>query len=251
MGRSWRQSLFALALVGAGCGDPLANGSYPGEPILEAGGGVEIRQVNELGMADGRLRVALFWVREQGWNDLDPSLGVLDIPEQDVAIADLPGVYGFRVYDPAPPEVMIDAGEMGGSGDFALAALLVYVDAADNHVFDHGDDWLVGSVEDQMYAFTREGAEVPGYGTLEPGYTALDAEKDEDGRYRCTDGALELTIGTAGRPLVIEFLFDVLVDPNCDMAATEYAICPAPDYIQEFCRDKPNSDRCIPFAHCE
>lgn len=239
----------ALALAPIACGDPLVDGSYPGQPILEAAGGVEIRELSELAMADGRLRVALFWVRSEGWEDVDPSLGVLDIAEQSVQIANLPGVYGFRVYDPAPAEVMVDAAALGGTGHFALASMLVYVDAADDRHFDHGDDWIVGAIDGQVFAFTREGAEIPGLGTLEPGYTALDTVR-EDGWFRCSDGTIDLTLGEVGTPLVIDFLFSVLVDPNCDQMATEYAICPAPANLDEHCALNPAADRCLPYAHC-
>lgn len=239
-----RRALALGSLVaGIGCGDPLVDGSYPGESLFSVISTVKVHLVDEAQQVQGDLRVAMFWmVGPSGHDDPDSHL---DIPEQAVLISRLPGYYGFNLYEAPPESVMIDDGD----GRYAIGTLLLYLDAGRDGVWDRKDDWLIGAVPESAYLFTRDGASLDGLGEFAPGYHVLHVDR-ADPKTKCEDGVVALSRSDEGQELVVDFLDQVLVDPNCDDDASEWDLCPVPGYLREDCEADWDIPECWPWRHC-
>lgn len=230
-------------LVGlSACGEPLVDGEYPGEAILQVISAVEIVELDELADAEGDLRVAMFWS-----SDASADQRVTEIPEQQVLISKLPGYYGFNMYATPPEEVMLD----GFDGRYAIGSLMLYVDDAEDGMFEPGEDWLVGAVANRVYLFTGEALTIPDIGEVGPGYHGVAVERDEDsGLTLCEDGELPPLAGNVDAPVVVDLLDRVIVDTNCDQRADEWAICPPPSHVMAECGPTFETERCWPWRHC-
>ena len=234
----------AVFIVGlAGCGEPLVDGEYPGEAILQVVSSVEIIELEEIADAEGDLRVAMFWRSEPSADQR-----VTEIPEQQVLISKLPGYYGFNLYATPPEEVMVD----GFGGRYAVGSLMLYVDDDEDGSFEPGEDWLVGGVANRVYLFSRERLSIPEIGDVEPGYHGVTVERDEDsGSTLCEDGELPPLPGNVDVPLIVDLLDRVIIDTDCDQRAEEWGICPPPDHVMEECAPDFETERCWPWRHCD
>ena len=235
------------ALVLGSCGDPLVDRDYPGEPLLELEGLVQIQGVSELDGAQGSVRLAVFWAKPEGF---EPGAGHTDFADQRVSLSDLPGTYAARIYVPPGPESML---ELDGAR-VGLGSLVIYIDAEDDGHFDPGVDAPVGASRDHMLLYVDGETEVTGLGTLPRGYHTLAIERAGPGQTKCgepVEDFLSYTLSEETPVVFVMLLHWALADIDCDMSGSEYDVCPPPPNIVELCDGMWDTlERCLPWAHC-
>ncbi|MFN3197182.1 MAG: hypothetical protein ACE366_02020 [Bradymonadia bacterium] len=229
----------SLAMVLAGCGDPLEDASYRGEPLLVLQGevrvqstGLTVDEVADLPQpASGTLRVALFWSRAA-----EAAQQVSLIEQQAVTTSRFPARYALSLYSPPPMEVMVEAPE--GNGEVAVGLLLVYIDANEDGRWDPATDRLVGGARQRALVYTPSGASSPFFGDLQPGYHRVRTAAD--GRACFQQAHTDFHSETDNElPLYIDMTFptQVLIDLDCDGHHLEWSsICPSPEALALQCQ---------------
>ena len=138
--------LWLLCGLCFGCGDPLVNDQYLGEPLFELSGMIA---ADGSVLAAGRMQVALFWAREGENNDLQQSV---------VPRASFPTTYSLSVYTPPVAEAIRPV--PAGQGDWAVARVLVYSDVdGDNAWSPFGDELVLGGNNDFLLAYVPVSAQ--------------------------------------------------------------------------------------------
>ena len=124
----------AASLLALGCGDPLVDAAYRGEPRAQLHG--EVSWAGEGTAPDaGLVRAALFFA---------PSLQSVDPAEWTEAVgttaqvSGIPSAFTLNIF--SFPSADLDVG--GASGAYALGRLLVYTDTNSNGRYDPGEPLL-------------------------------------------------------------------------------------------------------------
>ena len=139
-----RAAALTLLVAAAGCGDPLVDSSFRGEPLFSFTG--QMATFQGLGSPEGDVRASLFW----GAGDW--GVPAADLMEQDSVSASLefPSKFSLTVFH--PPE----AGHLPGGEPYGVAALLVYDDKDRDGRYDAGDRLMGGSENRLMVYATRD-----------------------------------------------------------------------------------------------
>lgn len=141
-------ALLAL-LVAQGCGQPLVDGDYRGEPLLKIEGQLASLETLPPEWADGAVRVALFW-SPTGRSDVAPDQ-LLEQPSVSAAL-DFPGRFALNIYHPPEARFLVPA-----SPSYGLALVLVYVDLDDNGRLDlDAGDRLIGGATERAVFYAPE-----------------------------------------------------------------------------------------------
>jgi len=238
-------SSIVLAVLGASglgaCGDPIVPGSYRGEPLHVITGWVQLTVPPEtlLGSAEDpdELRVAVLWSQTKG-----SSFELEGAVEQDVVTTGtFPARFTITLYEPPAPDVLraVPDQATGGTGTMAIAAVVAYVDADRDEVWDRGAEPLVGGADERLFLYTPDGIASAVLGTWGPGFHTLVPTRACDTalgggavRYDADTGTtIDLEVDGA---FPISALFDVDCDPSTfDWGGT----CPPLDDVRETCRD--------------
>lgn len=136
-----------LILVLAGCGDPLVDARYQGEPLLEVSGSVlSDFTPEELALTDGPLAVTLDWA------ELDEAETP---PKVAVAITtNFPARYTLRIYEPPPKNAYFDAPWSDGA-KVAIATPILFMDEDRDGVWDADSEQVVGGAHDIVLLHTK------------------------------------------------------------------------------------------------
>ena len=133
-----------LALLSAlGCGDPLVDGRYPGEPLFEVAGTVTA-DADEAPPSEG-VRVTALW----GPSDTLDWQGSVGLDTT------FPARFALTLY--APPPDGTDDTPLGPG--LSLGALVLYTDDDHDGAFVRDSDSLVGGSEDRLLVYRHEDAE--------------------------------------------------------------------------------------------
>jgi hypothetical protein len=235
-----------LVFLMTACGTRLVDGEYRGEPLLAIEGSMVVRtegateaETAELERSLGALRVALFWSRHA----VGPGDPAVSLVEQQVATdANFPVRYSIEVYRP-PPEFMLTPAPEGGSGRYAVALVMVYLDSDGDGKWSPGTDRLIGGARDRAILYTPEGANSPFFGDLGPGYHRLITA---DPGQTCFARVHEHFHGDGEEDLDLyidpERPTGSLVDVDCDGHHREWDICPPADALALPCRETNRLD---------
>lgn len=227
----------ALALA---CGDPAVDGTYRGEALLTLQGSVLVdsgdADDDELSTALGTLRVALFWSRHAGQQTDGPAVSAVE--QQALTSAAFPAQYALSVFQPPPDAVLIDSPD--GTGRYAVALVLAYIDTDDDGRWSPDLDQLAGGARDAAVLYTPGGASSAFFGERAAGFHRV---RIQPGSEPCvaaphatlhSDDAPTLTLRlTPTRPNT------ALIDMNCDGHHGEWDVCPDPAALTDVCATEP------------
>lgn len=219
----WTAYLAVAAAVLGACGDGLKDGSYRGEPLHVLEGWVKLDTTETapgVTLVVGELRVAVFWSRSAD----ALAAGTVGI-EQDVATGgSFPARYRLVIYEPPPDELLVPV--LDGSGHYAFALVLAYVDGNGDGAWNRRSERLVGGAVQRLLVYTPDGVESATFGKLAKGFHHLEPKTQV-----CASGLptvfapdpnpdLELTIS-------MTFPTDVVLDLDCDGDSREWwSLCP-------------------------
>jgi len=169
------RAVIATLLLIAGCGEPLADGTFLGDELLHLEG--EVR-VHEEPAATGPLRLAIFWTTKSLADGLGDPLS--SVAQQALTTGIFPARYALSLHEPPPQEVVVSVPD--GEGRYALGVLLAYVDANQDGMVSEGE--LEGGATDLVVLYTPGGASGSEFGTLAAGYHTMKpaGECPEEGR---------------------------------------------------------------------
>lgn len=194
-----------LVLALAGCGDVLADGDYPGEPLLVVTGQV---LVEDSIPDDVSPSVALFWTEAGADNRSETAVEVT---------TRFPSFYELRVYQP-PDDA--DFFEDPRGDHLALAVVLLYDDADGDGQLGAAPDAVIGAAEESHVVwFTEPPGAAPdtptGAYTVAHGVPTCAGGPPPD-----TGGPPEAGVGEAD--LVVADVCTLLPDWNCDGRLEEW-----------------------------
>jgi hypothetical protein len=211
MSRGIRASSIALALTGAGCGDPMVNGDYQGEPLLVLHGTVLANYApEELRWPAGELRLTIDWARWSG----DGGRTGYDARDLETVTA-FPAEYWLKFYQP-PPDAARFTPVWSGGVAIAVGTPLLYIDRDADRQWDYEDDPIVGGSEDQVVVFVAGREPVrDGNLVLQPGFQQMRATIDY-----CSgegaEGATDFRVSDGGPVnLLVGDLWDEILDWYC------------------------------------
>jgi hypothetical protein len=167
MSRLFMTALAALALVG--CGDPVADGRYPGEPLFVLEGRIE----GDAGTSSIRAPyLGVVWFAPTWeWDELRPQVATSLVPVRDTSF---PGDFRLELFDPPP----VFEGETIVGGQMVIGTVVALDDVDGNGRFDFD---LSGRIvpPDLVFGVARESLawiERPGNPVCLPGlFTNPDA----------------------------------------------------------------------------
>ena len=232
-----RLLMSALFLSVVGCGDPLADGGYLGEPLLTISGNVLF--TGDLGDApEGQLRLSLFW---GGPNNIGHH-EVESAEQQVVTTTRLPAQYTMRLYEPPRDHLLTPLPETDARG--VIGAVLLYVDADASLSWDPESEPIVGGTSERLILYTPTSLD-----DLSAGYHAVEADRECDG-----GEGLYATLEPADKrhvDLVVGVDADhLLIDLDCDDQLDEWCnTCPDEGNLEALCLNDPMlcSEA---YAHC-
>lgn len=219
----------------AGCGDALVDGSYPGEALFTISGWVNITTAPENISKDpdgGALRVAVFWAPAKDATQYNLPAAV----EQTVgADGTFPARFKLSLFE--PPSDAVLRSESDGSGQFAVALIVAYLDSNGNHRWDQGSENLIGGAEQRVLMYTPHGVTGALFGALPAGFHRVIPTSGCDVvatgvRYEA-DPEADLDLAVSG-----DFPSDIVFDFDCDGKVDEWTgVCPTLESIRFNCRD--------------
>ena len=186
-----------------------------------------------------RLRLAIFWTQD-GLEDLTSETGLVEQGGQ--IVGRFPGLFDLNLYRPPPAHVLRTA---TGGGQYALAAMALYLDDDRDGRWRAAQDRLVGGGRNQAIVYSPTGFTDARLGTRPAGWARITLE------INCEDEALTVA-DTAAGPLRLslttaqEGLEAVLIDYDCDGSFED--ACSEPgfvDYCQEAFDDDPECALCF------
>lgn len=131
-----------LLLSALGCGDPLVGGLYPGEPLFQISGQVQVESDQE--QPSKGVQVSALWGPE---DELDWQTTI------DLSTT-FPDRFLMTLY--APPPSGVDDTPLGPG--LSVGALVLYVNDDGEVGFSRGSDTLVGGSGDQLLIYVSEDA---------------------------------------------------------------------------------------------
>lgn len=227
--------LAATAALFAACGDALVDGTYPGEALFTISGWVNLTTAPENISKDpdgGSLRVAVFWAPAKDATQYNLPAAV----EQTVgADGTFPARFKLSLYE--PPSNAVLRAEADGSGEFAVALIVAYLDANGNHRWDQGSENLIGGAEQRVLMYTPRGVTGALFGQLPPGFHRViptaGCEVIASGVRYEADLDPDLDLAVSGN-----FPSDIVFDFDCDGKIDEWTgVCPTLESIRFNCRD--------------
>ena len=113
-----------------GCGDPLVDGRYRGEPLMVVEGDVLFLDEPPDELPAAELRVAVFWSAAGALQD-DTIEAVDSIQEQVVTTGSFPARYQMYIYTP-PPESLLEEVPGAEGQQAVIGMVLLYLDVDGN-----------------------------------------------------------------------------------------------------------------------
>lgn len=151
---------FIVLLTFAGCGDPLIDGNYRGEPLFTIRGTITVGE-NAGAYASASTRVAVLWIgaRQQ------------ELFGQGVSQSSFPAQYSLTIY--SEPTEGAQQVIPRAQQTYALARIVLYQDVNGNEQLDLGER-LIGGSDDKLIAYFPESgtAEAVG-GPFDVGFSAM------------------------------------------------------------------------------
>ena len=207
----------ALSLIAAsagllGCGDPLQDATYRGEPLLTMEGEILLKRA--LGDDADLLRVSILWTfqAEETTDSSDLSIETA-----------FPSRYTLDLFLPPPDEVFTTS--LDGQSRFAAGYPLLYLDEDGDGSWDIGAEKVLGGTAGTYILYTADGFfNLDGEELFAPGYAGTEiAPCDTQGPARLAPS--EVT--EVNLDISPEFL-DARRDLNCDGELEEWAaLCQA------------------------
>lgn len=202
------RSLTLIACVALlGCGDPLVEGDYRGQPLIEISGTIRVEDSLTSAQA-AAVRVGLLWVGAAQQGDLT----------QGRSESSFPARYSMKVFARPPTRAMRTLPDRGGLQ--GTARIVLYID-------ENGDDQLdsleriVGAAPNQVLAyFTSSEPTTLVRGSLRTGYQVMELFACDD---RLVDKA---TYEPAGSEQAVDLTLAAgvasgLLDIDCDTVADD------------------------------
>ncbi len=229
-----------LMLCLAACGDPAVDGTYRGEALLTLQGSILIDSGDatdeELNAALGTLRVALFWSRHAGQETDGPAVSVVE--QQAFTRAAFPAQYALSVFQPPPEAVVIDSPD--GTGRYAVALVLAYIDTDGDGRWSPEIDQLAGGARNAAILYSPEGTSSAYFGERGPGFHRVRIQPGSDPCF----AEPHATLHTDDQPTLTLRLEPTnpntaLFDINCDGHYSEWDVCPSPESLTEVCATSP------------
>ncbi len=153
----------------ASCGDPLVDGAYRGEVLLEIDGSILSDYTpEELGLTSGELRVTL------DWSNYDESSAPRSHAADFTTTTRFPARYALRVYQP-PPDDAFFAAPWPEGGRIAVATPLLYLDVDGNERWDPKSERVVGGAHDIVIMYVRKPFELVPSIRDSAGWTVTDS----------------------------------------------------------------------------
>jgi len=211
-----RDRLFiGFAVLAVGCGDPLADGRFPGDPLITLAGSIRDQSPaaedddHTAQVSSGPLKLAVFWSRG-GLGGVGGEVSGLE--QQAIARGIFPAEFTLAIYAPPHDAALFDA---AGGGRLALGLLVAYVDADRDGRYDKNADRVIGGARASALIYSPEGASDPQYGTFGAGFHRVHFEVEGDdcakGGYEVepAEGALQIVLDTTSPGLALH-------DVDCD-----------------------------------
>lgn len=233
----------SLWLGTAGCGVPLADGDYPGEPLITLHGTIRDTspipddEDSTLPVPSGPLRLGVIW-SQAGLTGLAGLNGLVSVADQQgVARGIFPAEFTLAFHHPPPDKVLSDA---SGGGQIAIGLLIAYVDVDSDGGWNANVDRLVGGalhphgtdeLEGSALVYSPDGAS-DGEMTFAPGFSHITLEAKIDPETGgCPGGQPAWKLEPVEAPLLMAI--DVtrpsaaLFDLDCDGDLSEWGhACP-------------------------
>ncbi|MCB9544942.1 MAG: hypothetical protein H6706_03520 [Myxococcales bacterium] len=260
---------FVLGLLAlGGCGDPLVSAAYRGRPLLALEGPIEMPQgAGFLGEAEcdgawfecfddrcdldrddfcppcddayyacvdraadvapGALRLGLFWARP------DDAGAAPAVQHFALVVASFPARYQLSLYTPPPAEALQRG---SASGQYGLGLLLVYLDTDADDRFTPGRDPIVGGAPGRAILYSPGGVRDADLGAWAAGFHRLAIGPTCEGGGGLAQAAIAddspMALVLSADPGVLQTL---LLDPDCDGALDDFAICLEPEALERLC----------------
>jgi hypothetical protein len=223
-----------LLALGA-CGDPLADGSWRGRPLLTLEGWVHLAVTPEAyadldWLREGELRAALFWAPTRG-----SSYSLARAVEQDVsAVGSFPARFALTIHEP-PPDALLHLTEAGTP--FAVGLVVAYRDLDGDGRWDRDAERLVGGVEDRFVLYAPRGLQDAALGDRAPGFHRITPVLACD----APDGTVHY-VPDAGGDLILSvgrgFPAEIALRLACDGEAIAWqGACPPLPQVRARCAD--------------
>ena len=217
--------LVCLGLAGlVGCGDPVADATYQGQPRDEIQVTVAFDSSDNF-VDEVSPRATLVWFDEGG--------NLIEQGEEGIAVAETsPAALTVRVFDLPPPG--IERAYDGITGLVAFGQVGIYDDQDGDHRWDRPDEGLIGLSDDLVVVYTTLGASGDTIGSFSPGFHHVTPAP--------CPAALRFS-GPASGPGTIELTFKPFAfELACSAPASSY--CAPFAMVRYRCRLYPNNDLC-------
>jgi hypothetical protein len=204
MRRRAAQLAITLALGAlAGCGDPLVEGDYRGQPLVEISGTIRVTDAEVSSEQLEKVRIALLWNYAGEQSNLSQGRGESAGPAR----------YRLQVFAAPPARAMVTLDDRKGL--YAVARIVAYVDDDGDERIDL-DEQLVGASPDQVLTyFTSPEPTSIVKGELQSGYQVMELF---DCERQLGDKAMFGPVATRDEVDVLleEGITDRLNDLDCD-----------------------------------
>lgn len=231
-------TLIALTatLCTSSCGDPLVEGDYRGQPLIEVSGTIRVTDPVAASDAD-RVRVALLWV------GADQQSGL----SQGRSESAFPARYTLEVFSAPPARAMNEISDRDGL--HAIARIVVYVDDDQDERLDIEERIVGASPEQVLTYFTSSEPTSLVRGSLRSGYQVMEL-------LDCSDSLEDKArFGTAATQTAVDLtlengIAEGLSDLDCDDVSDDYCYDlrlqlqddPDNDELQQVYRDRCDVD---------
>ncbi|MCA9537869.1 MAG: hypothetical protein KC620_03210 [Myxococcales bacterium] len=263
-----RTLILLITALAFGCGDPLASGDYPGEPLLSLSGPLLFPQGTQV-LSDGVCATAVDACIDDALDrcpddefscpgldrcearfdqciedydsgqadDVRLRLSVIwwhigdfevTVEQQSVITGQLPARYRLTLYGPPPAKAL----QVADGGHFAIGVVMAYHDYDNDGRYDPYPEAILGGIGDFVILYTPDGINDALYGRWSPGYHRARWSPDN-----CETGVpvLDPVSADATSPLRFEapdeLLKALVSDFDCD-AGGEWAACDDADFME-------------------
>lgn len=201
--------VFCACALATGCGDPLVEGDYRGEPLIELSGTVFVNdEVSLMPQEEDRIRVALVWIGADQQGTIAQGLSESAFPAR----------YNLQVYNRPPARAMQTFDDRAGL--YAISRIVLYIDTDGDERLNVGER-IVGAAPDLLLSyFTSSESTSLVAGPVRSGYQVLQLVTCED---RLMSKSM-LAPGIANNEVDLRLesgIAEALTDLDCDQVADD------------------------------
>jgi hypothetical protein len=241
MNRRLRHLALGLVACVAACGDPLADGSWRGNPLFTLDGWVHLAVSPEEyasldWLREGELRTAIFWAPTRG-----SSYSLATAVEQDVStVGSFPARFTVTIHEP-PPDTLLRLTDDGAP--YAVGLVVAYRDLDGDGRWNRDAERLVGGAENRFVLYAPDGMRDRVFGTLEAGFhriAPVEACGPEGGTITYQPDATTDLVLSVGRG----FPAEITLRLGCDGSGIAWqGACPPLHQVRQQCSDTEGAVR--------